>query len=131
MIAPRTAHMEKIWTVNRDCCLMQKDLSRKGTECADVAFPIHEYQVKQGVQKYIYHRPAHGEGMEGHQPPYLSLGDHTVLDTGMCFSVEPGLFDPEGGIGSNFSDVFVVEPTGPSLQMSRLPWSEQWMWIEI
>jgi Xaa-Pro aminopeptidase len=123
--------MEKIWTVNRDCCLMQKDLSRKGTECADVAFPIHEYQVKQGVQKYIYHRPAHGEGMEGHQPPYLSLGDHTVLDTGMCFSVEPGLFDPEGGIGSNFSDVFVVEPTGPSLQMSRLPWSEQWMWIEI
>jgi hypothetical protein len=49
----------------------------------------------------------------------------------MCFSVEPGLFDPEGGIGSNFSDVFVVEPTGPSLQMSRLPWSEQWMWIEI
>jgi Xaa-Pro dipeptidase len=131
MIAPRTAHMEKIWTVNRDCCLMQKELSRKGTECADVAFPIHEYQVKQGVQKYVYHRPAHGEGMEGHQPPYLSLGDHTVLDTGMCFSVEPGLFDPEGGVGSNFSDVFTVEPAGPSLQMSRLPWSEEWMWIEI
>jgi hypothetical protein len=33
--------------------------------------------------------------------------------------------------GSNFSDVFVVEPSGPSLQMSRLPWSEEWMWIEI
>jgi Xaa-Pro aminopeptidase len=131
MIAPRTPHMEKIWTVNRDCCLMQKDLSRKGTQCSDVAFPIHEYQVKQGVQKYIYHRPAHGEGMEGHQPPYISLGDHTVLDTGMCFSVEPGLFDPQGGIGSNFSDVFTVEPQGPSLQMSRLPWSEEWMWIKI
>ena len=112
MIAPRTPHMEKIWTVNRDCCLMQKDLSRKGTECADVAYPIHEYQVKQGVQKWIYHRPAHGEGMEGHQPPYLALGDHTVLDTGMCFSVEPGLFDPENGIGSNFSDLFAVEPSG-------------------
>jgi hypothetical protein len=25
----------------------------------------------------------------------------------------------------------VVELTGPSLQMSRLPWSEEWMWIEI
>ena len=131
MIAPRTPHMEKLWTVTRDCCLMQKDLSRRGTECADVAYPIHQYQVKQGIQKYIYHRPAHGEGMEGHQPPYLALGDHTVLDTGMSFSVEPGLFDPETGTGSNFSDLFVVEPEGPSLQMSRLPWSEEWAWISI
>ena len=131
MIAPRTPHMEKLWKVTSDCCLMQKDLSRKGTECAEVAYPIHEYQVKQGMQKYIYHRPAHGEGMEGHQPPYLALGDHTVLDTGMCFSVEPGLFDPQTGTGSNFSDMFVVEPTGPSLQMSRLPYTEEWAWIKI
>lgn len=131
MIAPRTGHMEKIWTVVRDSCLMQKDLQRKGTLCSDVAFPIHEFQVKQSVQKYIYHRPAHGEGMEGHQPPYLALGDHTVLDTGMCFSVEPGLFDPETGTGANFSDMFVVQPEGPALQMSRLPWSEEWCWIKI
>ena len=48
MVAPRTPHMQKIWTVNRDCCLMQKDLSRKGTECAEVAYAIHEFQVKQG-----------------------------------------------------------------------------------
>jgi Xaa-Pro aminopeptidase len=131
MIAPRTSHMEKMWKVNRDCCLMQKDRSRKGVECADVAFPIHEFQVKQGMQKYIYHRPAHGEGMEGHQPPYLALGDHTVLDTGMCFSVEPGLFDPETGTGSNFSDVFAVEPSGPSLGMSKVPYSEEWMLISL
>jgi hypothetical protein len=40
-------------------------------------------------------------------------------------------FDPEGGVGSSFSDVFTVEPTGPSLQMSLLPWSKERMWIEI
>jgi hypothetical protein len=38
----------------------------------------------------------------------------SVYDLWMC----------EGGIGSNFSDVFVVESTGPLLQMSRLPWRE-------
>ncbi|MBB5985871.1 M24 family metallopeptidase [Sphingobium lignivorans] len=131
MIGPRTGHMEKIWTVTRDACLMQKDLSRKGTKCSDVAYDIHKFQVEQGVQKYVYHRPAHGEGMEGHQPPYLALGDHTVLDTGMMFSVEPGLFDPETGTGANFSDGFIVKDSGPSLQMSRLPWSEEWAWINI
>jgi hypothetical protein len=46
-------------------------------------------------------------------------------------SVEPGLFDPENGVGSNFSDVFAVEPTGPSLGMSRVPYSEEWMWISL
>lgn len=131
MIGPRTGHMEKVWTAARDACLMQKDLSRKGTLASDVAYAIHKLQVDAGMQDYIYHRPAHGEGMEGHQPPYLALGDHTVLDTGMMFSVEPGLFDPETGTGANFSDGFIVQEEGPSLQMSRLPWSEEWAWINI
>jgi Xaa-Pro dipeptidase len=98
---------------------------------AEVAFSIHQYQVKQGMQKYIYNRPAHGQGMEGHQPPYIALGDHTVLDTGMCFSVEPGLYDLEAQIGSNFSDLLAIQPEGPALQMSRLPWSEEWAWVTI
>ena len=110
---------------------LYKDLQRAGTPCQEVARAIHTFQVAQGVQQYIYHRPAHGEGMEGHQGPYLSLGDETVLDPGMCFSVEPGLFDPETGVGANFSDMFTVLPEGPALQMSRLPWSEEWCWIDI
>jgi Xaa-Pro aminopeptidase len=131
MIAPRTGHMEKVWKTARDGCLMQRDLSRKGTLCSDVAYDIHKMQIARGMQKYIYHRPAHGEGMEGHQPPYIALGDHTPLDTGMMFSVEPGMFDPETGTGANFSDGFVVRDSGPSLQMSRLPWSEEWAFIQI
>jgi len=131
MIAPRTTHMEALWTSNRDACLLQKDLCRKGTECSEVAYAVHMSQVKKGMQKYIHSRPAHGQGMEQHQPPYLALGDHTVLDTGMCLSVEPGLYDSENGIGVNCSDMLVIEPEGPSLQMSRLPWSEEWSRIKL
>jgi len=132
LIAPSTDHQKKVWTVVRDCCLMQKDLSREGVAGSTVAYRIHQYQVKQGVQKYIYHRPAHGMGMEGHQPPYLALGDYTMLEPGMIFSVEPGLFDPENGFGVNFSDGFVVQKGDrPSLQMSRLPWSEEWCLVTL
>ena len=132
LIAPWTDHQKKLWTVSRDCCLMQKDLSRAGVACSTVAYQIHQHQVKEGVQKYIYHRPAHGMGMEGHQPPYLALGDYTMLEPGMIFSVEPGLYDPEGGFGVNFSDGFCVTPGGkPSLQMSRLPWSEDWCLVKL
>jgi Xaa-Pro aminopeptidase len=71
-------------------------------------------------------------GMEGHQPPYLALGDYTMLQAGMIFSVEPGLYDPENGFGVNFSDGFAVQAGGkPSLQMSRLPWSEEWCLVTL
>ncbi len=109
LLAPWTDHQKKVWTVSRDCCLMQKDLSREGVACSTVAYQIHKHQVKEGMQKYIYHRPAHGMGMEGHQPPYLALGDYTMLEPGMIFSVEPGLYDPENGFGVNFSDGFAVQ----------------------
>jgi Xaa-Pro aminopeptidase len=132
LIAPWTDHQKKVWTVSRDCCVMQKDLSREGIACSTVAYQIHQFQVKEGMQKYIYHRPAHGMGMEGHQPPYLALGDYTMLEPGMIFSVEPGLYDPENGFGVNFSDGFAVAAGGkPSLQMSRLPWSEEWCLVKL
>jgi len=132
LIAPWTDHQKKVWTVSRDCCLMQKELSREGVACSTVAYEIHGHQVKEGMAKYIYHRPAHGMGVEGHQPPYLALGDYTMLEAGMIFSVEPGLYDPENGFGVNFSDGFAVQSAGrPSLQMSRLPWSEEWCLISL
>ena len=102
-----------------------------GVTCSTVAYKIHKYQVQNGVARYIYHRPAHGEGWEGHQPPYLALGDHTMLEPGMVFSVEPGLYDPEHGFGSNWSDEFVINEQGPARQMSRLPWSEDWCLIRL
>jgi len=131
MIHPMTDHMKKLWTVARDGCLIQKQESVAGVTGSTVAYKIHKMQVQNGMAPYIYHRPGHGQGWEGHQPPYLSLGDYTMLEPGMSFSVEPGLYDPEHGIGANFSDDFVVLPEGPSLQMSRLPWSEEWCWVKI
>ncbi len=38
-----------------------------------------------------------------------------------------GLYDPENGFGVNWSDGFAVQPGGkPAMQMSRLPWTEEW-----
>jgi Xaa-Pro aminopeptidase len=91
---------------------------------------IHKYQVQNGVSKYIYHRPAHGEGMEGHQAPWLALGDTTVLEEGMTFSVEPGLYDPENGFGYNPSDNLLVTKEKGVL-MSSVPYSKEWMFLKL
>ena len=83
-----------------------------------------------GGQKYIYHRPAHGAGWEGHQLPELSLGDYTMLVKGMCFSEEPGLFDPEGGCGFNWSDT-VVTAVKSGYRMSMVPYTKEWCFLKL
>jgi Xaa-Pro aminopeptidase len=123
-------HMQKLWEVSQHTCDMQVELQVEGSTCSSVAYKIHKYQVDNGVQQYIYHRPAHGEGSEGHQPPYLSLGDTTVLRRNMCFSEEPGLYDPEHGCGFNWSDN-VVTGVKSGYRMSRVPYSKEWCWIKL
>ncbi|MGQ9472201.1 MAG: M24 family metallopeptidase [Candidatus Aminicenantales bacterium] len=129
-IAPWDAHREKLWEVVTECVHIQERESRPGRTCAEVAAKIHQYQVKMGVAKYIYHRPAHGEGMEGHQAPWLALGDQTILKEGMTFSVEPGLYDPEKGFGYNPSDNLLVTKKKGVLQ-SSVPYSKEWMFLKI
>jgi Xaa-Pro dipeptidase len=123
-------HMEKLWEVSQRCCDMQVELQKQGATCSSVAYAIHKHQVEQGVRNYVYHRPAHGAGSEGYQPPYLALGDETVLRRNMCFSEEPGLFDPEGGCGFNWSDT-VVTGVKSGYRMSRVPYSKEWCWIKL
>ncbi len=129
-IAPWDAHREKLWEVVTECVHIQERESKAGRTCAEVAAKIHQYQVKMGVAKYIYHRPAHGEGMEGHQAPWLALGDPTVLEEGMTFSVEPGLYDPEKGFGYNPSDNLLVTKK-KGLLMSLVPYTKEWMFLKL
>ena len=122
--------MQKLWDVSRHCCDMQLQLSVEGLTCSHVAYEIHKYQVEQGVEKFVYHRPAHGAGVEGHQSPYLALGDYTMMRRNMCFSEEPGLYDPQNGYGFNWSDTVVVGRKS-GYRMSRVPYSKEWCWIKL
>jgi Xaa-Pro aminopeptidase len=123
-------HMRKLWEVSRTCCDMQLERSVEGVTCSHVAYEIHKYQVAQNVQQFVYHRPAHGAGVEGHQAPWLALGDYTMMRRNMCFSEEPGLYDGSRGCGFNWSDTIVVGKKS-GYRMSRVPYSEEWCQIKL
>ena len=44
--------------------------------------------------KTFTHRLGHGIGMDGHEWPYLVRGNNQPLEPGMCFSDEPGIYQP-------------------------------------
>ncbi len=129
-IAPGDHYREKVWDAVTECVRIQERESRAGVTCSSIAKKIHDYQVKNGLQKLIYHRPAHGAGMEGHQDPWLALGDHTVLEEGMMFSVEPGLYDPERGFGYNPSDSLLVTKD-KGILMGSVPYSKEWSFLKL
>jgi Xaa-Pro aminopeptidase len=62
---------------------------------------------KAGYGQFLKHRTGHGIGLEGHEPPWIADGDKTVLQVGMTFSCEPGVYDPNWG-GFRHSDTVIV-----------------------
>jgi len=57
------------------------------------------------------HRTGHGLGLESHEPPYLVAGNAQVLEPGMTFTVEPGIYlDGVGGV--RIEDDVLLTPDG-------------------
>ena len=63
--------------------------------------------------KFFTHRLGHGLGLDGHEHPYLVRGSKTVLEPGMTFSNEPGIYVP-GEFGLRCEDDMVIAADGPA-----------------
>lgn len=64
-----------------------------------------------GLVEYFVHRTGHGIGVEEHEPPWIVAGNEQVLEPGMAFSVEPGVYVP-GRYGARIEDIVVVTDGG-------------------
>jgi Xaa-Pro dipeptidase len=68
--------------------------------------------------KYFTHRLGHGIGLDGHEHPYLVRGSKTVLEPGMTFSNEPGIYVP-GEFGLRCEDDMVISAEGPAQLLTQ------------
>ena len=129
-ILPVTTEQQHLWDVHTEMTLAQQAESKAGVECRVAGARVLEVARRRGVEQYVFHRPAHGEGMEGHQPPYLSLGDPTVLTENMMLSNEPGLYNVQGGYGYNHGNNLLVAKDS-ARQMNQTPMTKEWCFIRI
>jgi Xaa-Pro aminopeptidase len=84
---------------------------RPGVTCEAVNAAGLAVLRERGYADAIRHRIGHGMGIEGHEAPWLSDGDTTLLAPSMVFSNEPGLYRP-GTDGYRIIDSMVVTATG-------------------
>ncbi len=84
---------------------------RPGRTCADAERDISGAIAELGYAELQRHHTGHGIGIEGHEQPFIDMGDPTELKPGMILSVEPGLYVP-GFAGFRHSDTVVITDTG-------------------
>jgi len=92
---------------------------RPGILAGDVDRAARKEIETAGYGPYFTHRTGHGLGMEGHEPPYMFAENEQILQPGMVYTVEPGIYLP-GKYGVRIEDDVVVTSNGAET-LSDLP----------
>jgi len=80
----------------------------EGARVGDVDGAARGTLRKAGLAKYFTHRTGHGLGLEIHESPYIVEGGRERLESGMCFTVEPGAYIG-GELGVRIEDDVLIE----------------------
>lgn len=105
------AELERVYGVVRAANEAGRAAVRPGVSAQEIDRAARRVIAEAGYGEYFVHRTGHGLGLEVHEPPYIVEGHEELLQPGMTFTVEPGVYIPGLG-GVRIEDDVVVTPTG-------------------
>jgi Xaa-Pro dipeptidase len=110
---------KKIHKIVQEANAAGRAAARPGVPCANVDKAARDVIEKSGYGKYFTHRTGHGIGMEGHEDPYMRGDNMQLLELGMAFTVEPGIYLPDRN-GVRIEDNVVITEDGADV-LSDMP----------
>ena len=84
--------MQEIYNVVLEANRAAIAVAKAGVTCGEVDNAAREVITKAGYGEYFTHRTGHGLGLEIHELPQIASGVDDVLEVGMVFTVEPGIY---------------------------------------
>lgn len=92
---------------------------RPGVAAEEVDRAARAIITRAGFGDRFVHRTGHGIGLDVHEHPYIVEGNDLVLEPGMTFSIEPGIYVP-GEFGIRIEDIVAVTAGGVE-RLNRSP----------
>lgn len=109
------AELRKIYDVVKAANAAGRAAVKPGVTAEAVDKATRDVIDAAGYGEYFTHRTGHGLGLEIHEPPYLWAGNALVLEPGMTFTIEPGIYVAGLGGVRIEDDVLVTESGCESL----------------
>jgi Xaa-Pro dipeptidase len=113
------AEYAKIHKIVQEANAAGRAAAKPGVPCAEVDKAARAMIESAGYGQFFTHRTGHGIGMEGHEEPYMRGDNMQILEPGMAFTVEPGIYLPERN-GVRIEDNVVITDTGANV-LSDMP----------
>lgn len=88
------------------------EASKPGNRMMDVDLACRDYITEKGFGEYFTHRTGHSCGLEDHEYGDVSSVNEDIIQVGQCFSIEPGIYLPEEGIGVRIEDLVIITEDG-------------------
>ncbi|WP_456323591.1 M24 family metallopeptidase [Hydrogenimonas sp.] len=82
--------------------------ARSGMTGAQIDRLARDVIEKGGMGEYFIHSTGHGVGLDIHEMPYISSRGSTVIEDGMVFTIEPGVYLPKE-FGIRIEDMVVMK----------------------
>ncbi|MDX2813593.1 Xaa-Pro peptidase family protein [Streptomyces sp. PA03-5A] len=106
-----SAEFREMYEVLRRAQHAQTDAVRPGITAEELDAIGRDIIAAAGYGEHFIHRTGHGIGLETHEEPYIVAGSSRLLEPGMAFSVEPGIYLPDR-FGARIEDIAVCTPEG-------------------
>lgn len=106
-----TDFQKDIYSIVLEAQLKAMDAVRPGISAGELDEIARGVISGYGYGEYFNHRLGHGIGTTVHEYPSLVTGNDLVIEEGMCFSIEPGIYIPNK-VGVRIEDCLHVTKTG-------------------
>lgn len=102
---------QKVYKIVLEAHNAARAIIRPGVTPEQVDQAARQVIEQAGYGEFFMHRTGHGIGMQGHEDPFIVQGNTTPLESGECFSIEPGIYLP-GKFGIRIENIVTVTPDG-------------------
>jgi Xaa-Pro aminopeptidase len=105
------AEFREYFAVRHEAQLAACAHAKPGVTAESVDRAARDVIAAAGWGEEFVHRTGHGIGVETHEEPYIVEGNQTLLEAGMAFSIEPGIY-LAGRHGARIEDIVVATDDG-------------------